>query len=88
MCLGPLLSICMQVKELVKNKQLEFVNAGWCMNDEAGAHYNAIIDQMTLGKTCHTIILCTVYKWALNNLPMMHNEYIPWECLNGENFVV
>ena len=39
----------MQVKELVKNKQLEFVNAGWCMNDEAGAHYNAIIDQMSLG---------------------------------------
>ena len=42
--------MCMQVKELVKNKQLEFVNAGWCMNDEAGAHYNAIIDQMTVGK--------------------------------------
>ena len=39
-----------QVKELVKNKQLEFVNAGWCMNDEAGAHYNSIIDQMTVGK--------------------------------------
>ena len=39
-----------QVKTLVKNKQLEFVNAGWCMNDEAGTHYNAIIDQMTLGQ--------------------------------------
>ena len=39
----------MQVKLLVQNKQLEFVNAGWCMNDEAGTHYNAIIDQMTLG---------------------------------------
>ena len=38
-----------QVKTLVKNKQLEFVNAGWCMNDEAGTHYNAIIDQMSLG---------------------------------------
>ena len=41
--------INMQVKTLVKNKQLEFVNAGWCMNDEAGTHYNAIIDQMSLG---------------------------------------
>ena len=39
----------MQVKDLVDNKQLEFVNAGWCMNDEAGTHYNAIIDQMSLG---------------------------------------
>lgn len=32
------------------NKQLEFVNAGWCMNDEATTDYNAIIDQMTLGE--------------------------------------
>ena len=42
--------MCVQVKELVRKKQLEFVNAGWCMNDEATTHYNAIIDQMTLGK--------------------------------------
>ncbi|KAL9966329.1 hypothetical protein ACROYT_G024383 [Oculina patagonica] len=38
-----------EVKKLVKDKQLEFINAGWCMNDEAGTHYNAIIDQMTYG---------------------------------------
>ena len=37
------------MKKLVDNKQLEFVNGGWCMNDEAGTHYNAIIDQMSLG---------------------------------------
>ena len=47
----------LQVKTLVKNKQLEFVNAGWCMNDEAGTHYNAIIDQMSLGE----FIVCTSY---------------------------
>ena len=35
------------VKTLVANRQLEFVNAGWCMNDEAGTDYNAIIDQVT-----------------------------------------
>ncbi len=43
------LTLCVQVKNLVSKKQLEFVNAGWCMNDEASTHYNAIVDQMTLG---------------------------------------
>ena len=38
------------MKQLVAKKQLEFVNAGWSMNDEATTHYNAIIDQMTLGE--------------------------------------
>ena len=38
-----------EVKKLVKEKRLEFINAGWCMNDEAATHYNAIIDQMTYG---------------------------------------
>ena len=37
------------VKGLVKSGQLEFINGGWSMNDEAATHYNAIIDQMTYG---------------------------------------
>ncbi len=37
------------VRDLVKKRQLEFINGGWSMNDEAATHYNAIIDQMTLG---------------------------------------
>ncbi|EDV26091.1 uncharacterized protein TRIADDRAFT_63890 [Trichoplax adhaerens] len=37
------------VKMLVKQGRLEFINGGWSMNDEAATHYNAIIDQMTLG---------------------------------------
>ncbi|CAD8084472.1 unnamed protein product [Paramecium primaurelia] len=38
-----------KTKYLIKNGQLEFINGGWCMNDEATAYYEDIIDQMTLG---------------------------------------
>lgn len=37
------------VRTLVANGQLSFANGGWCMHDEASAHYNAMIDQTTLG---------------------------------------
>ncbi len=37
------------VRGLVASGQLEFINGGWCMNDEAAAHYNDIIDQMSFG---------------------------------------
>ncbi|XP_053573804.1 lysosomal alpha-mannosidase [Bombina bombina] len=37
------------VLRLVQEGRLEFINGGWSMNDEAATHYNAIIDQMTLG---------------------------------------
>ena len=39
----------MLVRDLVTRGQLQFVGGGWCMNDEAVAHYVGIIDQMTLG---------------------------------------
>lgn len=37
------------VRYLVANKQLSFVNGGWCMHDEAATHYMGMIDQTTLG---------------------------------------
>ena len=37
------------VRDLVQNGRLEFINGGWCMNDEAATHYVDIIDQMSLG---------------------------------------
>ena len=38
-----------RVAELVKEGRLEFINGGWCMNDEAGVSDEAIITQMTRG---------------------------------------
>ncbi len=37
------------VRELVRNGRLEFLNGGWCINDEATTNYADIIDQMSLG---------------------------------------
>ena len=37
------------VRDLVAQGRLEFINGGWCMNDEATTHYVDIIDQMALG---------------------------------------
>lgn len=37
------------VKRLVKSGQLEFINGGWCMHDEAAPFYVEMVDQTTRG---------------------------------------
>jgi len=38
-----------QVKELIKEGRLEFINGGYVMHDEAASYYQHMIDQMRLG---------------------------------------
>lgn len=44
------------LKQLLANGQFEFINGGYCMNDEAAVYYEDSIDQMTLG---HQFLLQT-----------------------------
>ncbi|NXE85545.1 MA2B1 mannosidase, partial [Cochlearius cochlearius] len=38
------------VRQLVEQGRLEFVGGGWCMSDEAAAHYSPAIEQLALGR--------------------------------------
>jgi alpha-mannosidase len=49
-------------RRLVKNGQLEFINGGWCMHDEASPDYVAMVDQTTRG---HQFLLKNFGKDAI-----------------------
>ncbi|RWS24826.1 Lysosomal alpha-mannosidase-like protein, partial [Leptotrombidium deliense] len=64
------------VVDLVEQGRFEFISGGWSMNDEAATHYNAIIDQMTLG---HKILAdnfgkCGIPKVAWQIDPFGHSR--------------
>ncbi|KAG0461842.1 hypothetical protein HPP92_020318 [Vanilla planifolia] len=58
------------VKKLVDSGQLEFINGGWCMHDEATVHYIDMIDQTTLG---HRMI-----KKQFNKIPRIGWQIDPF----------
>ncbi|XP_022739910.1 alpha-mannosidase-like [Durio zibethinus] len=64
------LEIQEQVKKLVDAGRLEFINGGWCMHDEATAHYIDMIDQTTLG---HRVI-----KEQFNKVPRVGWQIDPF----------
>ena len=72
------------VRTLVNNGQLEFINGGWCMNDEATAHYNEIIDQMTLGLRWAMYFIIMIYNHVLN--PTLIIQYFTWALAKISSF--
>ena len=56
------------VQKLVEAGQLEFINGGWCMHDEAAPYYIDMIDQTTLG-----------HQFILNEFGAAHIPTIGWQ---------
>jgi alpha-mannosidase len=61
------------VRSLVASKQWSFVNGGWCMHDEATAHYMGMIDQTTLGHAFLQRHLGVIPKTAWQLDPFGHS---------------
>ena len=54
------------VRKLIERGQLVFINGGWTVNDEGAAHYNNIIDQMTLGELVNLTLSTLVLSYSIN----------------------
>merc|ERR1711871_64529 len=85
-------AVRLQFKKLVQSKQMVFVNGGWCMNDEAVAHYVPIINQMTLG---HSFISSTfgpefVHRsaWSIDPFGSSITSARLWSLTQFEGFVI
>ena len=51
-----------QLLQLVREGRLNFMNGGWCQNDEANVHVEGVVDQMTLGhvsEKCCCVLHCS-----------------------------
>ena len=55
------------VRKLVDDGRLEFIGGGWSMNDEAAAHYTAIIDNMAFGLRFFLFHITIIYFTFLQN---------------------
>ena len=65
-------SVQASVRELVAVGRLVFLTGGLCMNDEAGTHVGAIVDQMTWG---HSFLNDTFGPAALPNISWQIDPY-------------
>eukprot|EP00301_Raphidiophrys_heterophryoidea_P000324 c10160_g2_i1.p1 GENE.c10160_g2_i1~~c10160_g2_i1.p1 ORF type:complete len:1006 (+),score=235.35 c10160_g2_i1:43-3018(+) len=63
-----------QVRDFVQNGQLEFINGGWCMHDEASTHFQSMIDQTTEGHTFikQTFNVAPTVQWQID--PFGHSS--------------
>ena len=70
----------LRAKKLVENGQLEFVNGGWCMHDEASPLFGEMIDQTTRGHQYLLRSLGTAARprgtWQID--PFGHSQTQAW----------
>ncbi|EFN53834.1 hypothetical protein CHLNCDRAFT_36397 [Chlorella variabilis] len=71
------------VTQLVQDGQLEFVNGGYVQQDEATAHYVAMIDQTTLGHTFLRKTFGTIPRvgWQIDPFGHSATQASPTACL-------
>ncbi|XP_055385035.1 alpha-mannosidase 2 [Condylostylus longicornis] len=80
----------LQVKKLVKNRQLEFVTGGWVMPDEANSHWLSILMQLTEGQEWLKVFLnvTPISSWSID--PFGQSPTMPFILKNSgfENLLI